>query len=715
MEAKQYVKIVTLLALVFLPALVLGYDDTKTHPLLTSKAVSLFETSEQKSFSEADRLQIVQGAKDEDNVPRWLEHFYDPINNVGLNNNQFATSKKWAHGQNSTGNDYSWENAIYEYTYGDKQKGLYALGHVLHLVQDVTVPDHTRDDAHPLLKTYEDYAYNQTLVASSNLIAINSLDDYFDQVASFTNANFFSDDTILKNYDDPKIIKTISEKNKDGITNIYGYNNYGKLVWVNKWWDENAIVHNDYSLVDTDNKVMSDYWDTLAPKAVGYSAGVIKLFLAEVEKEKISGVIKEARTPWWLKIFATAQIKIDQMLASINLFNSVTPTIPTSTTTPAVASTSPVTTPLVVIEENEMLTLAQLEIKLRQLQAQLDALAEISEAEAIPITGSIGHSLSVAETILGEIIATSTATTTATTTEEILSPETPTVTLSVDNCAWSLSSLSCLLITTSTLRFSWAEMPAGDYIYDLSKLTRNVDDREVWDRGVVYSGADKIFEMATGIDPANYPIEFGWQVEMKLASTSEVVASSSIIFTTFHPRPLVINEIGWAGTAASSLDEWFELRNYLSGFSLDLENYYLSDNNKTWQINLSGPVLAEGYYLAERGSDEVVSNRPAQLVDNFITDIETKAFVPASLGLKLWHKTDLGDELIDETPVWDKTGSASSSLERTWEDRLSTELLTWEVNEGCNETDGPCALDRNATTTFGTPGVINLASIVRLW
>ena len=32
---------------------------------------------------------------------------------------------------------------------GDKAYGLEALGHVLHLLEDATVPDHTRNDPHP--------------------------------------------------------------------------------------------------------------------------------------------------------------------------------------------------------------------------------------------------------------------------------------------------------------------------------------------------------------------------------------------------------------------------------------------------------------------------------------------------------------------------------------------------------------------------------------
>ncbi|MCX6712099.1 MAG: hypothetical protein NT041_00210 [Candidatus Vogelbacteria bacterium] len=191
-----------------------------------------------------------------------------------------------------------------------------------------------------------------------------------------------------------------------------------------------------------------------------------------------------------------------------------------------------------------------------------------------------------------------------------------------------------------------------------------------------------------------------------------MVASSSEITTFFHPRPIVINEIGWAGTVASGFDEWLELKSCFHDYSIDLSSYYLTDSQRSenWRINLTDKILPKGYYLIERGDDNVISNRPKNLVESFITNSGSKAFNLASIGLKLWHKTNLGDELVDETPVWNKAGSASSSLERTFENKISTELSTWEDNFWCYDNESPCALDRNATTTFGTPGQKNKAS-----
>jgi hypothetical protein len=72
MEANGYVKLMIILALVFIPTLVFGYSSSLTHPLLTSEAIKLSGANGQSNFSESEERQIVQGSIDEDDVPRWL-------------------------------------------------------------------------------------------------------------------------------------------------------------------------------------------------------------------------------------------------------------------------------------------------------------------------------------------------------------------------------------------------------------------------------------------------------------------------------------------------------------------------------------------------------------------------------------------------------------------------------------------------------------------
>src|SRR5581483_6001131 len=142
-----------------------------------------------------DELQnfLIEGSRREDDNPRWMNHFYDPINNRGLTNaalGNWSSSKSWAEDSKEQNNvryktstvlasiltaiqeqkissitaetDFTWDRAVEFYAQGDKEKGLFILGHILHLIEDASVPDHTRNDAHPDGSPYESFAAKYT-------------------------------------------------------------------------------------------------------------------------------------------------------------------------------------------------------------------------------------------------------------------------------------------------------------------------------------------------------------------------------------------------------------------------------------------------------------------------------------------------------------------------------------------------------------------------
>ena len=103
---------------------------------------------------------IRTGGMDEDAPPwRVLNHFYDPINQTGM---VFGVpSPEWAFepsgdepSQSHSYPDARW--ALYRgLTAADPNErsrelghAFYALGHVIHLIQDLAQPQHTRNDAH---------------------------------------------------------------------------------------------------------------------------------------------------------------------------------------------------------------------------------------------------------------------------------------------------------------------------------------------------------------------------------------------------------------------------------------------------------------------------------------------------------------------------------------------------------------------------------------
>ena len=224
-----------------------------------------------------------------------LYHFYDPVHQRGFTSADISmsSSKEWSQtasiqakydpnylsklgtvtqGTFSASSDYSWERAIYEYAWGDKTRGLESLGHILHLLEDATVPEHTRNDPHPHIfgmgSPYEDWTDQYTREAihafeelrTAHPVFLSSLDDYFNSMAQYSNNHFLSKDTI-KNYDLPKIPPTFSIEYKDGTPEYFAYSfdDLGKyrLVKVKKsFGDKSLIIHKiSFNKIPMQNKI----------------------------------------------------------------------------------------------------------------------------------------------------------------------------------------------------------------------------------------------------------------------------------------------------------------------------------------------------------------------------------------------------------------------------------------------------------------------------
>lgn len=114
---------------------------------------------------------IVEGGETEDEFPRYLNHFHDPLTNEGLWLLNGNSAIDWAFmeiRQQNYGGTYSWKDARQDYynaltcnSYVDPVENqfwrdtymswtLRALGQLMHLVEDMSVPAHARDDAHIL-------------------------------------------------------------------------------------------------------------------------------------------------------------------------------------------------------------------------------------------------------------------------------------------------------------------------------------------------------------------------------------------------------------------------------------------------------------------------------------------------------------------------------------------------------------------------------------
>lgn len=291
--------ILTLIVVFLFCFQVFSYDTKVGHTNLTREAAKFYNSHFDPDLSEEEIAWLVKGAIEEDSPPRWLNHYYDPVHNKGLWNNPSA--KEWANLSDKqrffAQGDQTWQKAIKEYKEGDKKKAFIALGHILHLIEDMAVPAHTRLDPHPEGDPYETWVKEnfqkqflqiQKEIKNRKPINYNELNQYFDGMAGYSSRYFYSKDTIEdKRYESPVIVEK-REEIVEGQIFIYNYvedtdgTNFPLFVSINKKeWHE--IFKPTFFL---DKKIHSAYFIRLVPQAIIHSAGVIRLFQEEAKSSE---------------------------------------------------------------------------------------------------------------------------------------------------------------------------------------------------------------------------------------------------------------------------------------------------------------------------------------------------------------------------------------------------------------------------------------------
>ena len=271
---------------------VFSYDTTVAHPNIVDLAAKVYNEDSFEKLTDQQITWMRQGAEDEDMPIRWMNHFYDPVYNVGFKSS-YLTAKDWS-GASEKQRDYSlgdksWQRAISDYQDGNSEEAFQALGHVLHLIADMSVPAHTRDDAHPEGDSLEQFIkYNWDILYAGlqeidmDLTYYSRLDYYFDNLANYSNNNFYSDDTIESDKYKNIIIDYYNEKiNDNGNSIILAISDQDIYAHVQR----GTLWKGDLEKSLKNQIVLADYTKHLLPKAVSHSAGVIKLFFKEVEKE----------------------------------------------------------------------------------------------------------------------------------------------------------------------------------------------------------------------------------------------------------------------------------------------------------------------------------------------------------------------------------------------------------------------------------------------
>lgn len=278
-----------------------AYNPHITHYDLTERSVELFNRDNaHRALTKEEQEWIAEGARDEDApATRVVNHFFDPTTSDGLSG--FSSSKEWAHSGSSQrlnrfgARDMTWETAVEVYESGDKELAYRILGHLLHLVQDATVPAHVRQDPHlhaelgPIVlegyggkDPYEQAseAFSAPNVTQMHIPNYGNFDAYLEHTAQYTNRNFLSMDS-AGFYTYPALSRI-----EEGYVLASDQQGEYKILSL----ETNTPTRYFSSPIElkaenfSDPLVVADYWSHLAPTAIEHGAGVIELFHNSVKE-----------------------------------------------------------------------------------------------------------------------------------------------------------------------------------------------------------------------------------------------------------------------------------------------------------------------------------------------------------------------------------------------------------------------------------------------
>ena len=301
-----------------------------------------------KTMKVLDWIKI--GGKLED-IPYWymlylrsVNHFHNPLTDQGFSGiwgTGFLSgdsSIQWSQkslGTQSPGGHYSWfdvrdyfykaltttDKTTRETNFADTFRG---LGQLMHLVQDLSVPEHTRDDGHYLgvLPFYEHYekwvkkhpdivlmypaiSFDSSLIGNPNPLASVPIANLFDTnqyvepnpdpavtlradigLSEYTNANFLSPGTMFTS-DFPYPNKEDCVLYRDEVNdrqylrsdgNGEKVNHLAVVSWLYFWRTTHFPQYDSYLPLGLDPFCYQDYASYLIPRAVGYSAILLDYF-----------------------------------------------------------------------------------------------------------------------------------------------------------------------------------------------------------------------------------------------------------------------------------------------------------------------------------------------------------------------------------------------------------------------------------------------------
>lgn len=279
------------------------------------------------------------GGKYEDKPPgtipylRSFNHYHNPLTDQGYSGFPGTESSiQWSQrssGTQNPGGHYSWhdvrdyfydaliatDKTTRENNFADIFRG---LGQLMHLVQDLSVPAHTRDDVHLMynfetwvrnnirygyIPNYPPIPFDQSAIGKTNQLASVPVANLFDTnqfdgtnpeitlrsdigLSEYANANFLSSDTMFTSgFPFPKVENCILYRDEFNDRQYLRSNGNGEIVdhlaitsWLYFWRWRYFPQADSYWPVGLDPVCYEDYASLLIPRTVGYSAALLDYF-----------------------------------------------------------------------------------------------------------------------------------------------------------------------------------------------------------------------------------------------------------------------------------------------------------------------------------------------------------------------------------------------------------------------------------------------------
>jgi hypothetical protein len=684
---------------VLIPILLLSYDDKTTHPALTEEMVELFNKAyPHRALTPEEKELVVQGSIDEDTWPRWINHFYDPILNQGWTGEHFGrissttaqllsrimlsdvaplTSKRWAESSEiqmqyrDFGGDRSWQRGLYALAVQqDRKESLRILGHILHLLEDATVPDHTRNDthAHPLYSLtgdigspYELYASHffrsNILVTAESLwkmgerpVHVSSLGWCFDSLAYYSATHFFSKDTIGNTHHAlPAVVAMDTEF-------AYGRDERGVFfplarVEVIK---SGGVFKKIFSLATPQETVILEaYFQRLSKQAIVHGAGVIALFFDEaraIERgERVQPVV------------ASPQSKIVSVLTGVTYLKSLALNFADDIRAFFGRSENEESSPVLTFAPVTTSSSAAVQLMTSSSSRILGVkvVPKMSATYDKPVAFEVASPANDPPPIVIDY--------------PVYLPNAVPVTQFVPSGGGAIPAISEVVnvtvspLNTSTLIFV---VPAVSTTLPSVSSTTVLPATSVgFETSTAPSSSVVTTTLVESLVTSTPSMITTTTVSVVITSTSEVVIVP----------PVVINEIAWAGTGQTTqFDEWFELRNTTDA-PIDITGWQVRVDATLWFVSKSPNKIIppQGFLLLEKMRDQAVNDMPADIIYSDITFRDTGGVVT------LFNSSSTLVDSVSFSQGWPAGNTSSfASMERISASASSSDPANWQSSLG---------------------------------